>query len=257
MANPKRKAAKKRSRAAKEKLKRNAGDRSARSRPAKGAPRSGTLGRGANPERVKAILRGLDEAYPASTTALKHDNAFQLLISTILSAQSTDVRVNMVTPGLFEKYPTPAALAYANPKDIEQEIRSTGFYRNKTKSIIGASKKIVEEFHGEVPRTMEEILTLPGVARKTANVVLGTAFGIASGIVVDTHVQRVSGRLDLTKNADPKKIETDLMKIIPQDRWILFSHQLIWHGRRVCQARKPKCIECNLEKMCYSKDKTI
>jgi len=258
MANPKSKAAKKQSRAAKEKPKpRNASNLSARSRSSKGAPRSGAFGRGTNPERVKAILRGLDETYPASTTALKHDNAFQLLISTILSAQSTDQRVNMVTPGLFKKYPSPAALAYANPNDIEQEIRSTGFYRNKTKSIIGASKKIVEEFHGEVPRTMEEILTLPGVARKTANVVLGTAFGIASGIVVDTHVQRVSGRLDLTKNTDPKKIETDLMKIIPQDRWILFSHQLIWHGRRVCQARKPKCIECNLEKICYSKDKTI
>jgi len=258
MATTKSKPAKKRSRAAKEKQKsRNAGDLSTRSRTTKGAPRSGSFGRGANPERVKAILRGLDEAYPASTTALKHDNAFQLLISTILSAQSTDQRVNIVTPGLFKKYASPAALAYANPNDIEQELRSTGFFRNKTKSILGASKMIVEEFHGEVPRTMEEILTLPGVARKTANVVLGTAFGIASGIVVDTHVQRVSGRLDLTKNTDPKKIETDLMKIIPQDRWILFSHQLIWHGRRVCQARKPKCIECNLEKICYSKDKTI
>ena len=141
--------------------------------------------------------------------------------------------------------------------DIEQEIRSTGFYRNKTKSILGASKKIVEEFNGEVPRTMEQILTLPGVARKTANVVLGTGFGIASGIVVDTHVQRLSRRLDLTKNTDPKKIEADLMKVIPEDRWILFSHQLIWHGRRICKARKPLCIECNLEKICYSKDKTI
>ena len=139
----------------------------------------------------------------------------------------------------------------------KQEIRSTGFYRNKTKSILGASKKIVEEFGGEVPRTMEQILELPGVARKTANVVLGTGFGIASGIVVDTHVQRLSRRLDLTKNTDPKKIEADLMKVIPEDRWILFSHQLIWHGRRICKARKPLCIECNLEKICYSKDKTI
>jgi endonuclease-3 len=206
---------------------------------------------------VKAILEKLDEAYPGATCALKHENAFQLLISTILSAQTTDERVNMVTPGLFKKYPTPEAFAHANPKDIEQEIRSTGFYRNKTKSIIGASKKIVEEFHGEVPRTMEELLTLPGVARKTANVVLGCAFGIASGIVVDTHVQRLSGRLDLTKNTDPKKIEADLMKIIPQDHWILFSHQLIWHGRRVCKARNPLCIECNLEEICYSKDKTV
>jgi endonuclease-3 len=215
------------------------------------------FGRGPNPERVKAILLRLDEAYPAATCALRHENAFQLLISTILSAQCTDERVNMVTPGLFKKYPSPGAFAYANPRDIENEIRSTGFYRNKTKSIIGASKKIVEEFHGEVPRTMDELLTLPGVARKTANVVLGCAFEIASGVVVDTHVQRLSRRLDLTKNTEPKKIEADLMKIIPQHRWILFSHQLIWHGRRVCQARNPKCIECNLERLCYSKDKTV
>ena len=214
-------------------------------------------GRGTDPARVAAILEKLNEAYPAATCALKHENAFQLLISTILSAQCTDERVNMVTPGLFKKYPNPQAFAYANPNDIQQEIRSTGFYRNKTKSILGASKKIVEEFHGEVPRTMEELLTLPGVARKTANVVLGCAFQIASGVVVDTHVLRLSGRLDLSRKVDPKKVETDLMKIIPQDRWILFSHQLIWHGRRVCNARKPKCIECNLEKLCYSKDKTV
>jgi len=229
----------------------------AKRRLAKHAPRGGEFGRGANPARVKAILEKLEEAYPEATCALKHENAFQLLVSTILSAQCTDERVNMVTPGLFSKYPTPEAFAHANPKDIEQEIRSTGFYHNKTKSIIGASKKIMEEFHGEVPRTMEELLVLPGVARKTANVVLGCAFEIASGIVVDTHVQRLSGRLDLTKNTDPKKIETDLMKVIPQDRWILFSHQLIWHGRRVCKARNPMCIECNLEKICYSKDKTV
>ncbi len=237
--------------------------RPARSRLAKGTAGGrktvsrGGAGRGTDPARVAAILEKLNEAYPAATCALKHDNAFQLLISTILSAQCTDERVNMVTPGLFAKYPTPQAFAYANPNDIQQEIRSTGFYRNKTKSILGASKKIVEEFHGEVPRTMEELLTLPGVARKTANVVLGCAFEIASGVVVDTHVLRLSGRLDLSRNVDPKKVETDLMKIIPQDRWILFSHQLIWHGRRVCNARNPKCIECNLEKICYSKDKTV
>jgi endonuclease III len=231
--------------------------RPATSRLAKGISRGVHAGRGTDPARVKAILEKLNEAYPAATCALKHHNAFQLLIATILSAQCTDERVNMVTPGLFEKYPNPQAFAYANPADIQNEIRSTGFYRNKTKSIIGASKKIVEEFHGEVPRTMEELLTLPGVARKTANVVLGCAFGIASGVVVDTHVLRLSGRLDLTKNTDPKKVELDLMKIIPQDRWILFSHQLIWHGRRVCNARNPKCIECNLEKLCYSKDKTV
>jgi endonuclease III len=213
--------------------------------------------RGTDSGRVRAILDKLDEAYPKAECALRHDNPFQLLIATILSAQCTDERVNQVTATLFKKYPNPKAFAYANPSELEQDIRPTGFFRNKTKSIMGASTKIVEEFHGEVPRTMEQILTLPGVARKTANVVLGTGFGIASGVVVDTHVQRVSGRLDLTKNTDPKKIELDLMKIIPKDRWILFSHQLIWHGRRVCQARKPKCIECNLERICYSKDKTV
>lgn len=212
--------------------------------------------RGTDPTRVAAILAGLDEAYPAATCALTHDNAFQLLISTILSAQCTDERVNQVTAVLYKKYKTAEDFAYADPRELEQEIRPTGFFRNKTKSVMGASKRIVEELHGQVPQSMEELLTLPGVARKTANVVLGTAFGIASGIVVDTHVQRLSGRLDLTKNTDPKKIEQDLMKVIPKDRWILFSHQLIWHGRRVCQARKPNCIECNLSKLCYSKDKT-
>lgn len=229
--------------------------KSAAARPAK-AGRGISSGRGTDPARVRAILKGLDEAYPAATCALRHENAFQLLISTILSAQCTDERVNQVTATLFPKYPNAKAFAYANPAKLEQEIRPTGFFRNKTKSIMGASKKIVEEFHGEVPKTMEELLTLPGVARKTANVVLGTAFGIAAGVVVDTHVQRLSERLDLTKNTDPKKIEQDLMKVIPRDRWILFSHQLIWHGRRVCQARKPRCIECNLERLCYSKDKT-
>jgi endonuclease-3 len=213
-------------------------------------------GRGTDPARVRAILKGLDEAYPAATCELRHDNPFQLLISTILSAQCTDVRVNEVAKTLFPKYPNPKAFAYANPRELEQDIRPTGFFRNKTKSIMGASKKIIEEFQGQVPKTMDEILTLPGVARKTANVVLGTAFGITSGVVVDTHVQRLSRRLDLTRNDDPKKIEQDLMQVIPQDRWILFSHQLIWHGRRVCTARNPKCLECNLEPLCYSKDKT-
>ena len=214
-------------------------------------------GKGTRPARVRAILQGLDEAYPAVTCALRHDNPFQLLISTILSAQCTDERVNIVTATLFPKYPKPDAFAYANPQELEQAIRPTGFFRNKTKSIMGASRRIIEEFRGEVPRTMPELLTLPGVARKTANVVLGTAFGIASGVVVDTHVQRLSRRLDLSKNTDPKKIEQDLIKIIPQEKWILFSHQLIWHGRRICQARKPKCLACNLERLCYSKDKTV
>jgi endonuclease III len=191
------------------------------------------------------------------TCALAHENPFQLLISTILSAQCTDVRVNQVTETLYKKYPNANAFAYANPAELEQDIRPTGFFRNKTKSIMGASKQIVEELHGEVPKSMEELLKLPGVARKTANVVLGTAFGIASGVVVDTHVLRVSRRLDLTKNADPKKVEQDLIKAIPKEKWILFSHQLIWHGRKVCQARRPKCLECNLEKICYSKDKTV
>jgi endonuclease-3 len=211
---------------------------------------------GADPGRVRKILAALDKTYPAATCALHHENAFQLLIATILSAQCTDERVNKVTPDLFRKFPTPKDFAVANPSELERDIRSTGFYRNKAKSILGASKRIVEEFGGKVPQTMEEMLTLSGVARKTANVVLGTAFGIASGVVVDTHVQRISQRLDLTKNTDPKKIEQDLMQAVPQDRWILFSHQLILHGRRVCQARRPKCTECTLEKVCYSKDKT-
>jgi endonuclease-3 len=223
----------------------------------KGAATAKKAAAGTDPRRVATILAKLDEAYPAANCELKHENAFQLLISTILSAQCTDVRVNQVAETLYKKYPTPEAFAHANPSELEQEVRPTGFFRNKTKSIMGASKAILEKFGGQVPRTMEEMLTLPGAARKTANVVLGTAFGIASGIVVDTHVIRISNRLDLTRNEDPKKIEQDLIKVIPKEKWIVFSHQIIWHGRRVCQARKPKCMECNLEKICYSKDKTI
>ncbi|HEY4980197.1 MAG TPA: endonuclease III, partial [Candidatus Acidoferrum sp.] len=210
-----------------------------------------------DPKRVLAILAGLDAAYPEATCELTHQNAFQLLISTILSAQCTDVRVNQVTQELFKKYKTPEDFAYATPSELEQVIRPTGFFRNKTKSIMGASKVLLEKFNGQVPRTMDELLTIPGVARKTGNVVLGTAYGIASGVVVDTHVMRLSQRLDLSRNDDPKKIEQDLVAILPQDKWIQFSHQLIWHGRRVCAARKPKCEICNLEKLCYSKDKTI
>jgi endonuclease-3 len=235
--------------------------RVAANKPARAASRNGRPGSartaGTDPKRVRAILAKLDEAYPAATCALVHENPFQLLIATILSAQCTDVRVNQVTRTLFQKYRKPEDFAYANPRDLESEIRTCGFFRSKTKSIQGASKKIVEEFSGQVPRTMEQLLTLPGVARKTANVVLGTAYGIPSGIVVDTHVQRLSKRLDLTRNTDPKKIEQDLMQIIPKDKWIIFSHQLIWHGRRVCQARKPRCLECNLEEICYSEDKVI
>jgi endonuclease III len=212
---------------------------------------------GTDPKRVAAILAGLDAAYPEATCELNFSNAFQLLIATILSAQCTDVRVNQVTGELFKKYTKPEDFAYASPAELEKEIRPTGFFRNKTKSIMGASKGLIEKFGGDVPRTMEEILTLPGVARKTGNVVLGTAYGVASGVVVDTHVMRLSQRLDLTRNEDPKKIEQDLMQVIPKDKWIKFSHQLIWHGRRVCAARKPKCAECNLESLCYSKDKTV
>ena len=212
---------------------------------------------GTDSRRVQAILQKLDEAYPNVTCALVHENPFQLLISTILSAQCTDETVNRVTKTLFAKYRTPADFAHANPAELEQDIRPTGFFRNKTKSLMGAGKKIAEEFGGEVPRTMEELLTVPGAARKTANVVLGTAFGVAVGVVVDTHVTRLSNRLDLSHNSDPKKIEQDLMRVIPPEKWILFSHQLIWHGRRVCQARKPRCVECNLETICYSKDKTV
>lgn len=224
---------------------------------AKAAKVAAAVGGGTDPTRVAAILAKLDEAYPNATCELKHESPFQLLISTILSAQCTDVRVNEVTETLYKKYTTPGAFAYANPSELQQEIRPTGFFRNKTKSVMGASKAIVEKFGGQVPRTMEEILTLPGVARKTGNVVLGTAYGIASGVVVDTHVMRLSQRLDLTKNDEPKKIEQNLMHVIPKEKWIQFSHQLIWHGRRVCFARKPKCFECNMESICYSKDKTI
>jgi len=232
-----------------------------KAKPAKAAKSSkaakSTRAGGTDPQRVAAILAKLDEAYPDAVCELKHENVFQLLISTILSAQCTDVRVNQVTETLYKKYPNPKAFAYATPSELEQEIRPTGFFRNKTKSVMGASKAIVEKFGGEVPRTMEEILTLPGVARKTGNVVLGTAYGIPSGIVVDTHVQRIANRLDLTRNEDPKKIEQDLMQIIPKEKWIKFSHQIIWHGRRVCVARKPKCVECNMEALCYAKDKTV
>ena len=240
--------AKKKARPAKRKVAKPA----KKSKAAKPAPAAGT-----DPKRVAAILAKVDEAYSNATCELKHENAFQLLISTILSAQCTDVRVNQVAETLYRKYPNPEAFAYASPGELEQEIRPTGFFRNKTKSVMGASKAILEKFGGQVPRTMEEILTLPGVARKTANVVLGTAYSITSGIVVDTHVIRLSNRLDLSRNTDPKKIEQDLMQIIPREKWIQFSHQLIWHGRRVCHARKPKCIECNLESLCYAKDKTV
>ncbi|MGH9558617.1 MAG: endonuclease III [Bryobacteraceae bacterium] len=207
-------------------------------------------------DRLQNILATLDKMYPGATCALHHSNAWELLAATILSAQCTDKRVNEVTPGLFQKYPTVRDLANANQAELAQDIRSTGFFNNKAKSLIGAARKILTDFHGEVPRTIDELLTVPGAARKTANVVLGTAFGIASGIVVDTHVQRISRRLDLTKETDPVKIEKDLMKIIPKEKWILFSHQIILHGRALCVARKPRCAECALDPLCYAADKT-
>lgn len=208
-------------------------------------------------QRVDAILRCLDHMYPQATCALLHRNPWELLVATILSAQCTDKRVNEVTPGLFAKYPTPRDFAAVRPEVLANDIRSTGFFNNKSKSIVGAAKRVVEEFRGQVPRTMEEMLTIPGAARKTANVVLGTAYGIASGVVVDTHVQRVGRRLDLTRNTDPVKIEQDLVKILPKEKWILFSHQIILHGRALCQARNPKCAECELNPLCYAKDKTV
>lgn len=208
------------------------------------------------PERIQGILRHLDELYPGVVCALDHRNAWELLVATILSAQSTDANVNRVTPGLFAKYPTVEDFAALTPEQLEPDVRSTGFFRNKSKSVVGAAKKIVSEFNGQVPDDIERLLTLPGVARKTANVVLGSWFGKAVGVVVDTHVHRISRRWELTKNDDPAKIEQDLMKIIPQDRWILFSHQVIHHGRSLCVARKPKCADCPIEPLCHAEDKT-
>lgn len=209
-----------------------------------------------SPERVRTILDILAQTYPGVVCALNHRNAWELTVATILSAQCTDVRVNLVTPALFKAFPTPKAMAAASLPEIEELIRTTGFFRNKAKSIQGAARIVTEEFGGKIPQTMEEILRLPGVARKTANVVLGSWYGIAVGIVVDTHVMRLSRRLELTKQTTPEKIERDLIKIIPQDRWINFSHELIHHGRQVCIARKPRCVDCTLEKLCRSKDKT-
>jgi endonuclease III len=208
-------------------------------------------------DRLQKILSGLDKLYPNVTCALDHSNAWELLAATILSAQCTDKRVNMVTPGLFRKYPTIQDFASASQEEMAQDVRSTGFYNNKAKSLIGAARKLLSDFNGEVPQDIEKLLTVPGAARKTANVVLGTVYGIASGVVVDTHVQRISRRLDLTKETDPVKIERDLMKILPKDKWILFSHQIIHHGRGPCVARNPKCAECGIADLCYAPDKTI
>ncbi len=208
------------------------------------------------PERVSDILKRLDATYPDVTCALHHNSAWELLVATILSAQCTDERVNKTTPELFRKYPTPQAFAAMKPEQLEPDIRSTGFFRNKSKSLVGAAKKVVSDFGGEVPSEMEQLLTLPGVARKTANVVLGTWFHKNVGVVVDTHVYRIMRRLELTTNTDAAKIEQDLMQIIPRERWTSFSHQVIWHGRRLCVARSPKCVDCPLETLCHAADKT-
>ena len=207
--------------------------------------------------RIAQILQLLDEMYPAVKVPLLHKNAWELLAATILSAQCTDKRVNEVTPGLFRKYPTIRDFANASQAELAQDIRSTGFFNNKSKSLIGAAKTILANFDGEVPRTMTELLTVPGAARKTANVVLGGAFGAMEGIVVDTHVQRLAQRLDLSKNTQPVKIEQDLMKVIPQEKWFTFPLQLIYHGRALCDARKPKCADCKLDPLCYAKDKSL
>ena len=219
---------------------------------ARSAPLRGPL----VPERIAAILKGLNEAYPEAVCALTHRSPWELLVATILSAQCTDVRVNMVTPELFRRFPTPQVMAKATLPELEELIRTTGFFRNKAKSIQGAARKIVEEFGGKVPQTLAELTTVPGAARKTANVVLGVCFGKAEGVVVDTHVFRISRRLQLAKGETPQAVEQELMKVLPQDRWISYSHQVIHHGRQVCIARSPKCKQCNLETLCNSKDKT-
>lgn len=200
--------------------------------------------------RAQKIADELFKLYPQPECALTHEDAFQLAVATILSAQCTDERVNMVTPVLFKKYPTPKQLASATQEEIEEIIKSTGFFRNKAKNILGFASAIVENYGGVVPRELEELVKLPGIGRKTANVVLGTAYGIASGVVVDTHVTRLSNRMGLSESEDAVKIERDLMQLLPQNVWINFSHAMIWHGRKVCNARKPNCAECTLAKLC-------
>ena len=203
-------------------------------------------------ERIEEIIRILHQNYSASRTALKHETPLQILVATILSAQCTDERVNQITPSLFQKYKTPADFARANQEELEEEIRPTGFFRNKAKSIIRASQKIEEDFGSEVPDSMEKLITLPGVARKTANIVLSSSFKKAEGIAVDVHVKRLSGRLGLSTEKNPDKIEKDLMDIVPKKDWLDFNYMLVNHGRKTCQARKPDCPECVLNKLCPS-----
>jgi endonuclease-3 len=219
-------------------------------------PKSRTQRGDLAPDRIAAILKALDEAYPEVKCALTHRSPWELLVATILSAQCTDVRVNMVTPALFKRFPTPESLSAATLDQIEEKIRTTGFFHNKAKSIQGAARKIIGDFNGQVPQTLAELITIPGAARKTANVVLGVSFGKAEGVVVDTHVFRIARRLGLANSETAEKVEQELMRVIPQNRWIDFSHQIIHHGRQLCDARKPKCDRCNLEQLCHSKDKT-
>lgn len=211
-----------------------------------------TRARNATPERAREIYDRLIAHYPDAHCALDFESPFQLLIATILSAQCTDKRVNMVTPALFKRYRTPAALAAAKPEELEEMIKSTGFFRNKTKSLLGMSAAIAERHAGKVPDTMDELVKLPGVGRKTANVILGNAYDKNDGVVVDTHVGRVSKRLGLTRHTDPVKVEHDLMMLFPRDRWTMLSHLLIEHGRRICEARRPKCESCFLSDICPS-----
>ena len=207
-------------------------------------------------ERIAAILDALEKTYPDAVCALQHRDAWELLVATILSAQCTDARVNLVTPLLFRAYPTPAVMAEATPEALQEIVASLSFFRQKSKALVAAARLVRDEFGGQVPQTMEELLRIPGAARKTSNVVLGSWYGIAVGVVVDTHVLRLSRRLELTKQTDPVKVERDLMKVIPRERWIGFAHQLIHHGRQVCEARKPRCVDCSLETVCNSGDKT-
>ncbi|MGC1275547.1 MAG: endonuclease III [Planctomycetaceae bacterium] len=201
-------------------------------------------------KRARAIARALAKAYPDAECALRHETPFQLLVATILSAQCTDERVNMVTPDLFRRYPTPADLANAKPADVERIIQSCGFFRAKAKSLLGMAQGLMRHHGGEVPQELDAMVGLRGVGRKTANVVLGTAFGLPTGVVVDTHVRRITGRLGLTDSSNPEVIERDLMSLLPSKEWIMYSHRLIWHGRRICTARKPKCEECPLLRLC-------
>jgi endonuclease-3 len=200
--------------------------------------------------RAREVAKCLARALPEPRCELEHRNAWQLLVATILSAQSTDARVNQVTPALFARYPTPAALGLAEPAEVEQLVRSTGFYRNKAKAIIGASRLLAERHGGQVPRSLDALIELPGVARKTANVVLGTAYGVASGIVVDTHAGRVARRLGLTGESDPAKVERDLCALFPSEQWVALGHRLVLHGRYVCKAKKPECAQCPLNELC-------